>query len=505
MAMIPDEREFERLAAAGYNLIPLCREIPADLETPVSAFLKVASEQDYAFLLESVSGGEKWARYSFIGAEPSKIIRARDDRLQIINRDGKAEVRTGVDPFTDLTREVGRYRAPEMSNLPRFFGGAVGYVAYDMVRRFERLSAAPPDDIGTPDLCLMLTDWVMIFDNVRQTIKIVANVALEDYPSPRAGWRDGLARIERVARRLAGVAPRPGLSSIPPSENEPSLLRSNLTREQYLEMVERARNYIRVGDAIEVAVSQRFEFALTAHPLNLYRSLRAIKPSPYLFYLKLGDHTLAGASPEVTVRVEGREVTVRPIAGARARGATDAEDRVAERELVADIRKRAEHVMLVDMGRNDVGKVARTGSVEVTELMAVERFFHGMHLVSNVRGLLRDGVNAFDAFRATFPQGAVSGAPRLRAIEIIDEIEPARRGTYGGAVGYFSFTGNADTAILLDTMLIKDGRVYLQAGGGVVVDSKAEVEYEESLNKARTIMQVIRGARALEQAAATGD
>jgi len=498
--LIPDEREFERLAAAGYNLIPICREIAADLETPVSAFLKVAANRDYAFLLESVSGGEKWARYSFLGAEPSMVIRGRDDRIELTTPAGGTEVRTGIDPFAELRRELGRFRAPDLPHLPRFFGGAVGYIAYDTVRRFERLPKPPRDDLGTPDLCLMLTDCVLIFDNVRQTIKVVANVSLDGHASPAAAWRDGAARIDRTVARLAESATLPRLEK--PTVVSGGSLKSNFSREEYVAMVERARDHIVAGDVVQVVPSNRFETPLAAHPFNLYRSLRAINPSPYLFYLQLGDHALAGASPEVMVRVEGREVTVRPMAGTRQRGTTDAEDRGHERDLLDDPRERAEHVMLVDLGRNDIGRVARLGTVEVTELMTVERYSHAMHLVSNVRGILRDGADAFDAFRAAFPPGTVSGAPKVRAMEIIDDLEPVRRGPYGGAVGYFSYTGNTDTAIVQRTMLIKDGVIYMQAGGGVGADSNPEAEYDESVGKAGAMMDAVEGARGFERSAA---
>ena len=494
----PSEAEFEQLAARGFNLIPVCRVLPADLETPVSAFLKVA-RGDYAFLLESVRGGEKWGRYTFLGSEPATVIRARGDRLELIKPGRAVEVRPVKDPFEALRTELKRFRAPELDYLPRFFGGAVGFLAYDIVRYFERLPNAPHDDLGTPDLCLMFTDTVLMFDNVRQSLTIIANVAMEEFGSAREAYRSAINKIDEIASRLEAPVPRPSLGETAPAANggEPRIT-SNQTREGYMATVLRAKEYITAGDVIQVVPSQRFEAPLTVHPFNIYRSLRTINPSPYMFYLRLGDHTLVGASPEVMVRLEGREITLRPIAGTRPRGATEEEDRAMERELLADPKERAEHVMLVDLGRNDVGRVAKIGSVEVTELMVVERYSHVMHIVSNVRGQLSDGLDAFDAFRATFPQGTVSGAPKIRAMEIIDELELVRRGVYAGAVGYFSYTGNMDTAIALRTLTIKNNRVYIQAGGGVVADSDPAAEYEESVNKARAMVRALSVAREFE-------
>jgi anthranilate synthase component 1 len=495
----PNEREFEALAARGYNLIPVWREITADLETPVSAFLKVA-RGEYAFLLESVQGGEKWGRYTFLGSEPAMVLRGRGGRLDLTRPGRSVEVRSVKSPLEGLRDEMRRFRAYQSPELPRFFGGAVGFLAYDIARYFERLPAHAQDELDTPDLYLMLTDTVLIFDNVRQTLRIVANVALEEHPTTRAAYRDAAAKIEELIARLDLPARAPRLESAANLNGDAVKLVSNQTREGYMAMVEAAKEYIAAGDVIQVVPSQRFEAPLGSHPFNLYRSLRTINPSPYMFYLQMDDHTLVGASPEVMVRVEGREITLRPIAGTRRRGATEAEDRALERELLADPKERAEHVMLVDLGRNDVGRVAETGSVEVTELMTVERYSHVMHIVSNVRGRLREGCDAYDAFRATFPQGTVSGAPKIRAMEVIDELEPVRRGVYAGAVGYFSYTGNTDTAIALRTILVKGGRVYIQAGGGVVADSDPAAEYEESVNKARAMVRALSAARALETA-----
>jgi anthranilate synthase component 1 len=369
------------------------------------------------------------------------------------------------------------------------------------------------DDLGVPDLYLMFTDVVLVFDNVRQTLKIIANAAIDQNVSLESSYRAAQEKIECAIQRLRGSAVPPCLeawglaqrntfyraeSYTKAAEAGDIPIASNMAREDYVSMVAAAKDYIAAGDIIQVVPSQRFEAPLTAHPFNLYRSLRTINPSPYMFYLRLGDFTLAGASPETMVRLEGRQVTLRPIAGTRRRGVDEFEDQALERELLADPKELAEHIMLVDLGRNDVGRVAQIGSVKVTELMTVERYSHVMHIVSNVIGELNEGMDAFDAFRATFPQGTVSGAPKIRAMEIIDELEPVRRGIYAGAVGYFSFTGNTDTAIALRTLLIKGDRVYIQAGGGVVADSDPLAEYEESCNKARAMIRALGGAREFE-------
>jgi anthranilate synthase component I len=495
--LTPSEREFEDLAKQGFNLIPVCREVAADLETPVSAFLKVARE-DYAFLLESVRGGEKWGRYTFLGSDPAMVIRARKHRMDIIRPGRGVEVRSITNAFEELRGEVKRLRAPELPTLPRFFGGAVGFLAYDIVRCFEKIPETAHDDLGVPDLYVMFTDTVLCFDNVRQTLKIIANVPIEEFATTHLAYESARVKIDNIIERLKGPAVLPRLEgTITPVANDTTIA-SNQTREGYMAMVAAAKEYITAGDIIQVVPSQRFEAPLTAHPFNIYRSLRTINPSPYMFYLRLGDHTLVGASPEVMVRVEGRDITLRPIAGTRPRGVTEAEDKAMEEELLADPKERAEHVMLVDLGRNDVGRVSEIGSVKVTELMVVERYSHVMHIVSNVVGKLRAELDAFDAFAATFPQGTVSGAPKIRAMQIIDELETIRRGVYAGAVGYFSFTGNTDTAIALRTLLIKNNRVYIQAGGGVVADSDPGAEFEESVNKARAMVRALQAARELE-------
>jgi anthranilate synthase component 1 len=502
--LTPSVSDFDALAARGYNLVPVCREIAADLETPVSAFLKVA-RGDYSFLLESVRGGEKWGRYTFLGSEPALVVRARAHRVDLIRPGRAIETREVDNAFEALRQEVQRFRAPEIPGLPRFFGGAVGFLAYDIVRCFEpRIPATVEDDLNVPDLYMMFTDTVLVFDNVRQSLKIIINVPLEDFPSTRAAYQSAQVKIDATIARLRQAAVAPCLDA-PALDGRGELnITSNQTREGYMGMVDAAKEYIAAGDIIQVVPSQRFEAPLNVHPFNLYRSLRTINPSPYMFYVRLGEMTLVGASPETMVRVEGREITLRPIAGTRPRGLNEAEDLALERELLADPKEIAEHVMLVDLGRNDVGRVATIGSVKVTELMTVERYSHVMHIVSNVVGELQEGYDAFDAFRATFPQGTVSGAPKIRAMEIIDELETVRRGVYAGAVGYFSYTGNTDTAIALRTLVVKNDRVYIQAGGGVVADSDPGAEFEESVNKARAMIRALGAAREFEAAARGG-
>jgi anthranilate synthase component I len=502
MPLVPSEAQFEQLARDGFNLIPISREVAADLETPVSAFLKIA-RGDYSFLLESVRGGEKWGRYTFLGTEPSMVMRARGNRVDIIRPGQENETRTVPNCFEELRTEMKKFRAPDVPGLPRFFGGAVGFLAYDIVRCFEpRIPARAHDDLGTPDLYMMFTDSVVMFDNVRQTLRVIVNAHIESGTSPRETYRAATAKIDEIFDRLSGPTNLPRLEGgrIAAIDEPPKVI-SNQNKEGYMTMVSRAKEYIVAGDIIQVVPSQRFEAPLEVHPFNIYRSLRTINPSPYMFYLRLGDHTLVGASPEVMVRVEGSDVTLRPIAGTRPRGATEQDDVAMEKELLADPKERAEHVMLVDLGRNDVGRVSKIGSVHVSELMVVERYSHVMHIVSNVKGVLRDDCDAFDAFAATFPQGTVSGAPKIRAMEIIDELEPVRRGVYAGAVGYFSYTGNTDTAIALRTLLIKNNRVYIQAGGGVVADSDPGAEFDESVNKARAMIRALSAAREFEVAA----
>ncbi|MDP3062286.1 MAG: anthranilate synthase component I [Chloroflexota bacterium] len=480
----PSLEEVKRLAGQG-NLVPVYRELNADLETPVSAYLKVARGPN-SFLLESVEGGERLARYSFIGTEPYRVLVT-----------GPGTPAGAVDPLIGIQRELSRYRVAPVRGLPRFHGGAVGYLAYDAIRYFEpRVPAPKIDNLGLPESVFMLTDTLLVFDHLKRQIKVVSHAFLDG--DVEAAYRRAVERIEAVAARLARpLVPPSQLGSLEGAAG-PSLegFESNFTREQYGAMVSRAKEYIYAGDIIQVVLSQRLRRRTGAHPFQVYRALRAVNPSPYLFYLDLGDFHIVGASPEMLVRVEEGEVTTHPIAGTRPRGKDDEEDDALAAELRRDIKERAEHVMLVDLGRNDIGRVSQPGTVKVTQLMEVERYSHVMHLVSHVTGRLRGDYTAYDALRSCFPAGTASGAPKIRAMEIIAEMEGERRGVYAGAVGYFSFSGNMDTAIALRTMVMKDGTAYIQAGGGIVADSTPDGEYQETLHKARALLRALDVAEA---------
>ncbi len=487
-APTPDLDAFLALAGQG-NLVPVYREILADTETPVSAFLKIDDGGD-AFLLESVVEAERWGRYSFLGVAPRLVLSSKG-RVLRAGPPGEVPVARHVDdPFAVIEETLAPYRPVSVPGLPRFTGGLVGYLGYDMVRFFEELPDRTPDDLGLPDQYLMLVDTLLIFDNTSKTIKVVSHAMLDEGVDPRHAYHEACARIDALIDKLR--RPLGGAALREVGEPRPLEIRSNLEQAEYEAMVRQAKEYIHAGDIIQVVLAQRFEVPLRTDPFTIYRCLRTVNPAPYMFYLRLGESTLIGSSPEVMVRVEDGEVTVRPIAGTRPRGTDERSDVQLERELVADPKELAEHVMLVDLGRNDVGRVARIGSVEVTERFIVERYSHVMHLVSNVRGQLADGKTGYDAFRATFPAGTLSGAPKIRAMEIIEELEPMKRGIYGGAVGYFAFSGALDTGITIRTMLVRDGRVYVQAGAGVVADSDPEREHVECVNKARAMMQAIR-------------
>lgn len=486
----PTLDEFLAMAGQG-NLVPVYRDILADMETPVSAFRKI-DDGHTAFLLESIEGGEKWGRYSFLGSGPGKVFRSRGRQFEIL--DGDRVLRSGecADPLAELEAFLAPYTPVEVPGLPRFFGGAVGYLGYDMVRFVEDLPDANPRQIGAWDSCFLLTERLLIFDSMAQKIKVVCNVHIRTDEDPELAYRRGLAEIERLIALLKRPVPAP--APVADGGRDAELV-PNFTRRDFAAAVEACKEYVRAGDIIQVVLSQRFSGPLGADPFDVYRALRTINPSPYMFFLRFGETLVIGASPEVLVRKEGERVDVRPIAGTRPRGRTPAEDGELERELLADPKECAEHVMLVDLGRNDLGRVCRTGSVEVSELKVIERYSHVMHIVSNVRGRLEPGMDAFDVFRATFPAGTLSGAPKIRAMEIIDELEPCRREVYGGAVGYFSFSGNMDTAIAIRTMVVQDGRVHVQAGAGIVADSDPAAEYQETLNKARGVIKAIELAR----------
>lgn len=485
-----DLDEFKELSRQG-NLIPVYKEILGDVETPVSAFLKLNKKP--SFLLESVVGGEKWARYSFIGIEPSMIITCRGKKVEIKNGGVVIETETS-DPLNVIKDILSKFRPVDTKGLPRFSGGLVGYIGYDVVKFFERVPDNPKPEIDMPDIFLMLADTVLIFDNLRQTIKVVCNTHTEG-KDIKAAYEDAKERIDKIIDELMqwaySSAPiARGLSPLAPTEN----FSSNFTKENFLNAVEKAKEYVISGDVVQVVLSQRFERQTSASAFDIYRSLRIINPSPYMYYLDTGESQIVGSSPEILVRLEDEKITLRPIAGTRKRGGTEEEDKALEEDLKKDPKEIAEHIMLVDLGRNDVGRVAEIGSVKVTELMTVERYSHVMHIVSNVEGRLKKGLDAFDVFRACFPAGTVSGAPKVRAMEIIEELEPTKRGAYAGAVGYFAYSGNMDTCITIRTLIIKDGKVYVQAGAGIVADSVPENEYMETLNKAMAMMKAVEHA-----------
>ncbi len=472
MTITPTKTEFVKLAQQG-NLIPVYAEILADAETPVSAYQKL-QKTGPSFLLESVEGGENIGRYSFLGANPRTVIRvAKGD----------------ADALRSVEAEMAKFRPVTVPGLPRFTGGAVGFLGYEYIHQIES-SVPQPDrnELGTPALCFMITDTILIFDRVSQTIKVVSNAHIET-GAPEAAYDQAAAQIERLLSQLAQPIPQRPLEF----QRDPALpaVTSNLTRPRYTEMIASAQEYIKAGDIIQVVLAQRFATQTPAAPLDIYRALRSINPSPYMFLLDFGDFQLVGASPEVHVRCEDRHVEIRPIAGTRWRGKTPDEDLRLEKELLADEKERAEHLMLVDLARNDIGRVCDFGSVKVDEFMTIERYSHVMHIVSNVTGQLQEAHNAYDLMRATFPAGTVSGAPKVRAMQIISELEATQRGPYAGAVGYFGFTGNLDSCITLRTALLKNGTAYVQAGGGIVADSDANYEFNETVNKSKAMLKAI--------------
>jgi len=471
----PKLEEVKRLKAQG-NLVPVYREIKADMDTPVSAYLKIA-RGDYSFLLESVEGGERLARYSFLGTEPSSIITTGGEQA--------------ADPLRLIEDEFGKYRPVAVEGLPRFHGGAVGYLSYEVARHFEKLPSPDNDPMGMPESVMMLADTLLIFDHLTHTIKVVSHVHLDG--DVESAYKKATDKIDEIARRLESTV---ATEITKPSAKPKPHMKSNLTRAEYESMVERAKEHIYEGDIIQVVPSQRLSRHTDASPFAIYRALRSLNPSPYMYFLHLGNFYIVGTSPELLVRVEDGTVSNHPIAGTRPRGRDAGEEKALEVELKNDEKERAEHLMLVDLARNDVGRISQPGTVEVTQFMDIERYSHVMHLVSHVQGKLREGFTQFDAMRACFPAGTVSGAPKIRAMEIIAELEKDKRGTYAGAVGYFDFSGNMDTAIAIRTIIIKDGVAYVQAGGGVVADSVPEKEYQESLNKAQALLTAIEKAEA---------
>ncbi|MBF8299215.1 MAG: trpE [Dehalococcoidia bacterium] len=487
----PSVDKVKELAKAS-NLVPVYREIMADLETPVSAYLKIARGQ-YSFLLESVEGSERIARYSFIGTEPYRVLRAPAPTP------GRGPGDKGTDPLKEIETELARFSPAHVDGLPRFHGGAVGYLTYDAVRHFERLPSPKEEGLGLPESVFLLMDTVVVFDHRQHKIQVVSHAHVEpgsSGPAVEKAYREAIQKIDLIAERLRAPLKLPAPEERRPAE---AAVDSNMTKEEYFAMVARTREYIIAGDIIQGVMSQRLRRKTAVPALDLYRSIRAINPSPYMFYLEMGDFQLVGASPELLVRVEGDRVMTNPIAGTRRRGATEEEDLALEAELRNDKKEQAEHIMLVDLGRNDIGRVSQPGTVKVDQLMDVERYSHVMHLVSQVSGKLKKGMTCYDALRSCFPAGTVSGAPKIRAMEIIAELEPDRRGAYAGAVGYFDFTGNMDTCIAIRTMVVRDGTAYVQAGGGIVYDSQPESEFQETLSKAAALLRAIHEAEVMEQ------
>jgi anthranilate synthase component 1 len=490
--LLPSREDFRALAGRG-NLIPVYREIIADMETPVSAFQKIDTG-DHSFLFESVEKGGKFARYSFLGASPHLIFTARGKEITLREGNEQRAYTCEGDPLHELERLMAGFKPVAHDELPLFYGGAVGYIGFEAVTQFEpTVPRAKKDDLGVPDAYFFITDTLLIFDHQERRIKIVANAHVSDPAQADRAYDAAVAKIEELEARLE----RPARARLLPIMTEvvPLEPKVNMTREQYVAMTEAMQEYIRAGDIFQVVPSQRFEVPFDGAPLDLYRALRLVNPSPYMFCVKLGGMALVGASPELHVRCEKGKVQIRPIAGTRPRGETPEEDDRLCAELLADPKERAEHVMLVDLARNDVGRVCKFDTVRLTDFMITERYSHVMHIVSNVEGELNPGHTAYDVMRATFPAGTVSGSPKIRAMQIIADQEPTCRGTYAGAVGYFGFSGNLDSCIAIRTVLLKDGKAYLQAGGGLVADSTPLGEYNESVNKAKAGLKALAMAK----------
>ncbi len=484
--LFPTKDEFHRLTETS-RYVPVYRDVLADVETPLSAYWKLAHDETYSYLLESVTGGEQLARYSILGVRPRLVIRSKGTKVRQIRAKGesRSELPEGQDPLDLVKKELEERRIALMPGLPKFVGGAIGMLSYDIVRFFERLPDETKDDLNMDDMAMMLTDSVVIFDHAKNVIRIL--VLAEGTPD---GYETACAEIERILSTL-----RRPLPALPNSKRQVHPVECNIGQKQYEENVAKTVEYIGAGDGVQMVVSQRFQTKVEAHPLTVYRALRSINPSPYMFLLRMGDYDVIGASPESLVSLNEGTAKVRPIAGTRWRGETPELDLALERELLADEKERAEHVMLVDLGRNDIGRVCEYGSVKVEDLMIIERYSHVMHIVSSVTGQLRKEYDAYGLIRATFPAGTVSGAPKVRAMEIIDELETTRRGLYAGAVGYVSATGDMDMCIAIRTILLKDGQAYVQAGAGIVFDSNPEKEYVECQNKAQACLKAIEAAQ----------
>jgi anthranilate synthase component 1 len=485
----PSKQAFRDMAGRG-NTIPVYRTLLSDHLTPVLAFRKLLAEGEQGFLLESIVGMERVARYTFLGVRPRLTIRAFGRRVELAYGDGRTETSEASDPLAKLGDLLARHKAVHHGHLPRFAGGAVGYAGYDVIRHYEPLPNCPKDDRGLPDMVFGFYDTMLIFDHVLKTVQVVSSAIL-DGGDAGAAYDEACGRIDALCDRLRRPAPLRVEDMV---RDEPVRMpfASNFRQQDFERAVEACKEYIRAGDIFQVVLSQRLRVESGAHPMDIYRALRVINPSPFMFFLRTKDVALLGSSPEIMVRVENGRITSRPLAGTRPRGATPEEDARLEQELLADPKERAEHVMLVDLARNDVGRVAEFGTVRISDVMHVERYSHVMHIVSNVTGRLRPGLTALDALRVSLPAGTVSGAPKVRAMQIIDELEPTKRGPYAGAVGYVDYAGNMDTCIALRTMVLAGGHLDIQAGAGLVADSVPAREYEESLNKARALLLAVQ-------------
>lgn len=485
----PAREEFIALSKKG-NLIPVYSEMFADLLTPVGAFLKIAKDSQYAYLLESVEGVEKLGRYTFLGADPSLVIQTSGRNGKKITNTGIEEFELEGDPLDEIKKVMSLYKPAGTEELPLFFGGAVGYVGYDTVRFFEKLPELSEKDTDMPDVTMMLADTLVIFDNVKQKLKVVANAHVVGDPGDV--YDEAVVKIKKLVSKLESEQSFKAGSS--EAVNGKIEYVSNTEKENFKKSVEKCKHYIREGDIFQVVLAQRLAISLSVPAFDVYRALRTINPSPYMYYLRMGEWEVAGASPETLVRLENGKVTVRPIAGTRPRGENESEDIAYEKDLLADEKELAEHIMLVDLGRNDVGRVSKGGAVKVTELKTIERYSHVMHITSTVEGDIAEGKDCYDVLRATFPAGTLSGAPKIRAMEIIDELEPSRRGLYGGAIGYFGFSGNMDTAIAIRTLAVKGQTAYLGIGAGIVADSDPEKEWEETMNKGRALIKAVEAS-----------
>ncbi|MCK5594582.1 anthranilate synthase component I [bacterium] len=483
----PTKKEFIKKTKLG-NLIPVYKEIIADTQTPVSAYKQVSHGDKFSFILESVERGEQFGRYSFIGTDPEIVFKCKNNKGSIFTKNKEKQVSLSGNPLPFLKHMMAKYRFVADDSLPPFCGGAVGYFSYDVIRFIEKLPMHTADDLNLPDCVLMFTDTIMIFDHLLHKMKIVSNVHLNDKMDPSKAYDQAIQKIDRIIEKLN----TPVQKHKNRKQKVKYKLKSNTTKNRFTKIVKKAKEYIKAGDIIQTVLSQRLETGINIDSFDIYRALRIINPSPYMYYLKLDNFEMAGSSPEILVKVENKIVEERPIAGTRPRGKTEIEDKRLVKELLSDPKELAEHIMLVDLSRNDIGRICKYGTVKVGELMGIEKYSHVMHIVSDVQGKIRPDLDSIDVFKACFPAGTVSGAPKIRAMELIEELEPTRRGPYAGAVGYLSFSGDMDTCITIRTAVIKNNTAYLQAGAGIVADSVPDEEYNETLNKAKVLIKAIK-------------